>query len=143
MKLPKKKMHSWILVCALFSLALAGAMADRASLATVNDEGNFMQDAADTENYLSKVSFDEDPGFNLTISRRAILAARRLSVPIPMLLSGNGVNTFFRHCYCFRRLASAPTARNGFRGWRVLNLVGYVVSGKALYVFYRCDTLNI
>lgn len=99
-------MRSWILLFAIFSLALVGAMADRASLATINDEGNFMQDAADAEDYLADVSFDEDPRFNLTVSRSAILAARRLSVSVPLLLGGNGVNTFFRHCYCFRRLAS-------------------------------------
>ena len=99
-------MLSWIQLLGVFSLALVGAMADTASLATANDEFNFMQDAADTEDYLTEVSLDESPGFNITISRSAILAARRLSVTIPLLLSGNGVNTFFRHCYCFRRLAS-------------------------------------
>ena len=107
-------MRSWILLFALFSLVLAGAMADRASLATVNDEGNYMQEAADAKEYLNEVSFDEDPGFNLTIPRRAILAARRLSVSVPLLLSGNGVNTFFRHCYCFRRLASGESITSFF-----------------------------
>ena len=81
-------------------------MADTASLASVNDEFNFMQDEADTEDYLTDVSLDESPGFNITIPRSTILRARRLSVSIPLLLSGNGVNTLFRHCYCFRQLAS-------------------------------------
>lgn len=136
-------MLSLIQLLGVFSLALVGAMADTASLATANDGFNFKQDAADTEDYLTEVSLDESPGFNITIPRSTILAARRLNVSIPLLLYGNGVNTFFRHCYCFRRLASVPNARNGFRGWRVRNLVGYVVSGKTLYLFYRCDTLNI
>lgn len=100
-----------IVLFALFSLALVAVRADVASLATTeNDEaGKFMQGAADAEDYLTDVSFDEDPGFNLTIPRRAIIAARRFTVPIPMQLRGNGVNTFFRHCYCFRRLASGKT----------------------------------
>ena len=101
-------MRSWIQLLGVFSLALVGAMASKASLATVNDEFDFIQDAADTEDndYLTEVSLDESPGFNITIPRSTILAARRLSVTIPLLLGGNGVNTFFRHCYCFRRLAS-------------------------------------
>jgi len=136
-------MLSWIQLLGVFSLALVAAMANKASLATVNDEFNFMQDAADTEDYLTEVSLDESPGFNITIPRSSILAAKKFSVTIPLLLSGNGVNTFYRHCYCFRRLASVPNARNGFRGWRVLNLVGYVVSGQTLYVFYRCDTRTV
>jgi len=96
----------WIRLLGVFSLALVGAMAHKASLATLNEELNFMQDEADTEDSLSEVSLDESPGFNITIPRSTILAARRLSVTIPLLLGGNGVNTFFRHCYCFRRLAS-------------------------------------
>ena len=98
-------MLSWIQLLGVFSLALAGAMADKASLATADNEFNFMQDAGDTEDYLTEVSLDESPGFNITIPRWTILAARRLSVTIPLRLGGNGVNTFFRHCYCFRRLA--------------------------------------
>ena len=90
----------------VLSLTLVGAMAEKASLATANDELNFMQEAADVEDYLTEVSLDESPGFNITIPRSTILAARRLSVTIPLLLGGNGVNTFFKHCYCFRRLAS-------------------------------------
>lgn len=105
-QLPQNKMPSWIQLLGIFSLAMVGAMADKASLATVNGEGSFMQEAADEEDYLAEVSLDEDPGFNITISRKAILAARRLSVSVPLLLGGNGVNTFFRHCYCFRRVAS-------------------------------------
>lgn len=99
-------MLSWIQLLGVFSLTLVAAMANRASLATVNDEFNFMQDAADTEDYLTEVSLDESPGFNITIPRSSILAAKKFSVTIPLLLSGNGVNTFYRHCYCFRRLAS-------------------------------------
>ena len=102
-------MRSWILVFAFFSLALVGVMADEASLATVRDESNFMQEAADARDYLAQVNFDEDRGFNLTIPRSAIIAARKLSVSVPLLLSGNGVNTFFRHCYCFRRLSSGKS----------------------------------
>lgn len=71
-------MPSWIQLLGIFSLAMVGAMADKASLATVNGEGSFMQEAADEEDYLAEVSLDEDPGFNITISRKAILAARRL-----------------------------------------------------------------
>jgi len=99
-------MLSWIQLLGVFSLALVGAMANKASLATLNEEFNFMQDEEDTEDYLSEVSLDESPGFNITIPRSTILAARRLSVTIPLLLGGNDVNTFFRHCYCFRRLVS-------------------------------------
>lgn len=99
-------MLSCIQLLGVFSLALAGAMADKASLATADNEFNFMQDAAVTEDYLTEVSLDESPGFNITIPLSTLLAARRLNVTIPLLLFGNGVNTFFRHCYCFRRLAS-------------------------------------
>ena len=90
-------MLSWIQLLGVFSLALVGAVADKASLATANDGFNFMQDAADTEDYLTEVNLDESPGLKITISRSAMLAARKLSVSIPLLLSGNGVNTFYRH----------------------------------------------
>jgi len=105
-QLPQNKMLSWIQLLGIFSLALVGAMAEKVSLTTENNELNFMQQAADAEDYLTEVSLDESPGFNITIPRSTILAARRLSVTIPLLLGGNGVNTSFRHCYCFRRLAS-------------------------------------
>ena len=41
------KMRSWILIFVLFSLALVGVMAEEASLATVYDENNYMQEATE------------------------------------------------------------------------------------------------
>ena len=41
-QLSHKKMLSWIQLLGVFSLALVGAMADTASLATANDEFNFI-----------------------------------------------------------------------------------------------------
>lgn len=68
----------------------------------VNDEFNFMQDVVDIEDYFIEVSLDESFGFNIIILCLIILVVRRFSVIIFLFLSGNGVNIFFRYCYCFR-----------------------------------------
>lgn len=107
-----EKMRCWILFATVISLSLVGVRAnerDHASLATSvsdeNDANNFMEEAAaDADDYLTDIQFDEDPRFNLTIPRSAIIAARRFTVPIPLMLDGKGINTSFRHCYCFKRL---------------------------------------
>ena len=85
----------------------------KASIATQNDselngEENVMEDIADEKDTNDELSFDakmEAPsGFKLTIPRRHIIAAKKLSVSIPLLLPGNGINTLARLSYCFHRL---------------------------------------
>jgi len=57
-QLPQNKMLSWIQLLGIFSLALVGAMVEKVSLTTENNELNFMQQAADAEDYLTVVSLD-------------------------------------------------------------------------------------
>jgi len=115
-----------MLLFALFALVFAGANADEASIATQNDEMSFMDDAEAEQDAPKALSFDGDmeapSRFNLTVSRRAIIIARRLSVSVPLMLSGNGINTSYRHAYCFRRLSHCKSGLSTkiFMNWIIL-----------------------
>ena len=98
-----------MLLFAIFALVFAGAIAEEASIANQNDEMSFMDDAETEQDAPKALSFDgemEAPSrFNLIVPRSAIIIARRLSVSVPLMLSGNGINTAYRHAYSFRRLS--------------------------------------
>ena len=103
-----EKMRCSMMLYALFALFFVAAIADYdVSLVAKDEESNFMEDTPFEDDVPEKFNFDsemEAPGLNLTIPHSAIIAARKLSVPIPLLLHGTGINTSFRHSYCFHLL---------------------------------------
>lgn len=107
-------MRSGMMLYALFALFFVAAIADHdVSLVANDEESNFMEDTPFEEDVPEKINFDsemEAPGLNLTIPRRAIIAARKLSVPIPLLLHATGINTSYRHSYCFHLLRYSKSA---------------------------------
>ena len=97
-----------MMLFSLLALFFVAAIADHdVSLVAQDEERTFMEDTPVEEDVPEKISFDsemEAPGLNLTIPRKAIIEARKLSVAIPLLLHPTGINTSFRHSYCFHFL---------------------------------------